>query len=312
MISGFITSWGRYTAQETLAYLLHSSDEEEGTEPDEQVSEEEDFTEADSNFTEDSEEDSEEREGPETYLSKNGEILWTSTPHTRTQRRARAEEVRRNAPGLTRYAWVRAEDIKSTFELFFPSPMQQKLLEMTNLEGQRVFGEDWSNIECNEIQAFIGLLILAGVLNSHHESASSLWDSELGRAIFRITMPLKKFKQLIRILRFNDKRSRAERREQDKLAPIREMWEDWVKRLPLMYRPDTNITVDESLVGFRGRCPFKQYMPKKPAKYGPSPAKRRRCRKCLPHDLKTGIVCSKCHIPICKGHSIVTTVLISL
>lgn len=56
--------------------------------------------------------------------------------------------------------------------------------------------------------------------------------------------------------------SRDERRKQDKLAPIREMWEDWVKRIPLMYRPDTNITVDESLVGFRGRCPFKQYMPK--------------------------------------------------
>ncbi|KAK9977212.1 hypothetical protein ABG768_019033 [Culter alburnus] len=90
----------RYTAQETLAYLLHSSDEEEGTEPDEQVSEEEDFTEADPNFTEDSEEDSEEREGPETYLSKNGEILWTSTPHTRTQRRARAEEVNKDQQGM--------------------------------------------------------------------------------------------------------------------------------------------------------------------------------------------------------------------
>lgn len=90
----------------------------------------------------------------------------------------------------------------------------------------------------------------------------------MGRAIFRTTMALKKFKQLTRIMRFDDKRSRAAMRERDKLAPIREMWEDWVKRLPLMYRPDTNITVDESLVGFRGRCPFKQYMPKKPAKYG--------------------------------------------
>ncbi|XP_042610306.1 uncharacterized protein LOC122143756 [Cyprinus carpio] len=42
-----------------------------------------------------------------------------------------------------------------------------------------------------------------------------------------------------------------------------------------------------------------------PSRAGPTPTKRRRCRKCLPHDLKTGIVCSKCHIPICKGHSIV-------
>ncbi len=28
------------------------------------------------------------------------------------------------------------------------------------------------------------------------------------------------------------------------------------------------MTVDERLVAFRGRCNFKQYMPKKPAKYG--------------------------------------------
>lgn len=35
-----------------------------------------------------------------------------------------------------------------------------------------------------------------------------------------------------------------------------------------MYHPDLNITVDECLVGFRGRCTFKQYMPSKPAKYG--------------------------------------------
>lgn len=106
--------------------------------------------------------------------------------------------------------------------------MQQRLLDMTGLEGQRVFGEGWANIEHEEIQAFIGLLILAGVLKSHNELAVSLWDSEMGRAIFRATMSLNKFKQ---ILRFDDKRSRAVRREHDKLAPIRQMWEDWVKRL---------------------------------------------------------------------------------
>lgn len=29
-----------------------------------------------------------------------------------------------------------------------------------------------------------------------------------------------------------------------------------------------NVTVDERLVAFRARCPFRQYMPTKPAKYG--------------------------------------------
>ncbi|KRZ55881.1 PiggyBac transposable element-derived protein 4 [Trichinella nativa] len=35
-----------------------------------------------------------------------------------------------------------------------------------------------------------------------------------------------------------------------------------------MYNPSENVTVDERLYSFKGRCQFRQYMPKKPAKYG--------------------------------------------
>ncbi|KRY04854.1 hypothetical protein T01_11867 [Trichinella spiralis] len=35
-----------------------------------------------------------------------------------------------------------------------------------------------------------------------------------------------------------------------------------------MYNPSENVTVDERLYPFKGRCQFRQYMPKKPAKYG--------------------------------------------
>jgi hypothetical protein len=71
------------------------------------------------------------------------------------------------------------------------------------------------------------------------------------------------------VLRFDDKSDRGGRRADDKLAaPIRYFWEHWEEILSKFYNPGTNVTVDEQLVGFRGRCPFKQYIPKKPAKYG--------------------------------------------
>lgn len=38
--------------------------------------------------------------------------------------------------------------------------------------------------------------------------------------------------------------------------------------LGLFYRPSEHLTVDEQLVGFRGRCPFKQYNQSKPARFG--------------------------------------------
>lgn len=46
------------------------------------------------------------------------------------------------------------------------------------------------------------------------------------------------------------------------------IWDKWVQQLHFLYNPGTHITVDECLVLFCGRCPFRQYMQRKPAKYG--------------------------------------------
>ncbi|XP_029900730.1 piggyBac transposable element-derived protein 4-like [Myripristis murdjan] len=35
-----------------------------------------------------------------------------------------------------------------------------------------------------------------------------------------------------------------------------------------MFNPGPEVTVDERLLHFRGKCPFRQYMPSKPGKYG--------------------------------------------
>ncbi|KAJ8378180.1 hypothetical protein AAFF_G00245280 [Aldrovandia affinis] len=70
------------------------------------------------------------------------------------------------------------------------------------------------------------------------------------------------------VLRFDNWDTRPGCRQQTKLVPISEIWEKWVARLPLIYNPSADITVDECLVAFRGWCPFQQYMPSKPLKYG--------------------------------------------
>ncbi|XP_036842833.1 uncharacterized protein LOC118965935 [Oncorhynchus mykiss] len=81
-------------------------------------------------------------------------------------------------------------------------------------------------------------------------------------------MPLKLFHTYSRLLRFVDRESRPTRCVTDKLAAIRGVWDKWVERLPVLYNPGPDVTVDEQLVPFRGRCPFRQNMPSKPAKYG--------------------------------------------
>jgi hypothetical protein len=78
-------------------------------------------------------------------------------------------------------------------------------------------------------------------------------------------MSLQSFKDLLRFLRFDD---RQHRNKSDCLSPIRFLFDRFAKELPRHLVPSENMTVDEQLVPFRGRCSFIQYMPNKPVKYG--------------------------------------------
>ena len=52
------------------------------------------------------------------------------------------------------------------------------------------------------------------------------------------------------------------------MTHVRELWELFIQKCRTCYNPSANCTIDEQLVGFRGRCPFRVYMPQKLDKYG--------------------------------------------
>lgn len=62
------------------------------------------------------------------------------------------------------------QDIKSSFELFISDSVQKIILDYTNREGRRVFEERWKEIDQTGLQAYFGVLILAGVFRSKGES----------------------------------------------------------------------------------------------------------------------------------------------
>lgn len=181
-------------------------------------------------------------------------------PTPQTPGRLSKENIMHTTPGPTRFACPHAEDILSAFALFMHDEIRKIITEMTNAEGRRVYGDSWKETDWVELQGYIGLLILSGVYWSHTEATTGLWHAETGRPIFRVS--LKCFQVLTRVIRFDDKNTRADRREHDKLAAIREVWDLWVHRLPQLYNPGPDVTADECLV------PFKQYLPTKLGKYG--------------------------------------------
>lgn len=120
-----------------------------------------------------------------------------------------------------------------------------------------------------EIEALLGLLLLAGVKKCNHLNAEDLFKTN-GTApeMFRLTMSLQRFRILLRYLRFDNLQDREDRRSVDKLAPIRDLFSIFVANCKKNYNLSQQVTVDEKLEAFRGRCGFRQYMPLKPNKYG--------------------------------------------
>ena len=70
------------------------------------------------------------------------------------------------------------------------------------------------------------------------------------------------------MLRFDNAGERRQNRSPDKLQPIRKVFDLWNSILQDAFIPGANLTVDEQLLTFRGKCPFRQYIPSKLGKYG--------------------------------------------
>lgn len=120
-----------------------------------------------------------------------------------------------------------------------------------------------------EIKALIGMLYLAGRLRAHRLNTLDLWNNQgHGVEIFGLVMSKKRFHFLLSYLRFDDRKTRQERLKKDRLCHVRELFQKFVDNCRISYSPGADVTLDEKLEGFRGRCPFFQYLPSKPGKYG--------------------------------------------
>ncbi|KAJ8941499.1 hypothetical protein NQ314_010383 [Rhamnusium bicolor] len=81
-------------------------------------------------------------------------------------------------------------------------------------------------------------------------------------------MSTKRFAVLLACLRFDTHEERMLRVKIDPAAAISHIFEKFNQNSQSTYSLGANVTVDEILVGFRGRYKFKMYLPSKPVKYG--------------------------------------------
>lgn len=79
---------------------------------------------------------------------------------------------------------------------------------MANLAVRRVYGANLKDLDVPHVQAYTGLLILAGVYKSKGEARVSLWHADTGVERFPGTRSLKTFHVFSRVIRFDDRETR--------------------------------------------------------------------------------------------------------
>lgn len=205
------------------------------------------------------------------YIGKDG-YIWSTEPKKvgRTPKR----NLLIGKPG-PKNAAVLVTSPEEAFGLFINNEMVQIITRWTNqkiilvrekFNSRQGFAYDTSE---SELRAFIGILLFLGATKSSKEALSSIWAEDgTGKPLCIAAMSQKRFTFISYCLRFDDSQSREERKKNDKLAPIRQIFDMFVTACHSNYTPGPDCTVDESLLSFRGRCGFKQYIPNKPSKYG--------------------------------------------
>ncbi|XP_046405017.1 piggyBac transposable element-derived protein 4-like [Ischnura elegans] len=259
-------------ANEDPALVEDLGEESDLDSQDEVVQREDDSaTEQEEGATEDEEEEDDIRTGY--FIGRDKHTKWTRKPSPAAARRIQCHNIITHLPGVRGEA-KNAKTILQCWECLFSTEMLELIVESTNkyidsVKDKFARERDAKGTDVIEIKAFIGLLYLAGAYRGNRQSLEELWGTE-GDGIekFGLAMSIKRFKFLIRCIRFDDRTSRGQRKVYDRLCPIRELFDHFVRNCRKNYIPGENVTVDEMLPGFRGRCAFRQYIPSKPSKYG--------------------------------------------
>ena len=140
-----------------------------------------------------------------------------------TTARARGRNILHQQGGTKRFIWARVDTAPDIFfELF--GQQSFSMIQARTLEKAKLQNDDEFQLSIDKLHAFVGLCIIRGEIKGRVEPLHSFWDTDYGRRIFTETMSRNKFLKILRFIRFDDKRTRPRRRENDKYAPIRDLW----------------------------------------------------------------------------------------
>lgn len=203
--------------------------------------------------------------------SLNAESVWSNV-------KARDQTFTCNTvrPTIADFVPNSASDVIEFFQLFLTDEILEIIVTETNRNGKQNLQDQmtsprsrlaaWKDTNVDEMKRFIGILLWMGLMKL--PSISSYWsrDCLYRNGIASTTMTRNRFQLLLRMWHFAD--NHDEQAANDRLHKIRHVLNLFVANFASARQPGEDLVVDETMVPFRGRLKFKQYIPAKTHKYG--------------------------------------------
>lgn len=156
------------------------------------------------------------------------------------------------------------------FERIFNSEIISIIVLQTNLYASQKKSINWEEITDHEVKALIGCFILMSIHELPH--IENYWSSDPVLRVEAISqiMTAKRFKKIIENIHCNNNLANLPRSnpQHDKLHKLRPIIDLLNSNIENCYSASSFLSVDESMIPFKGRSSMKQYMPMKPIKRG--------------------------------------------
>ena len=163
------------------------------------------------------------------------------------------------------------------FKLYFDGELVGDIKQESNSYAEQLLANptartkslrDWVATTTNELYAFFALVILMGVIVK--KSMKDYWSKRavIETPFFAEVFSRKRFLQILRVLHFVGNSSVPPGPRSDRIWKIRPIYDFLVDRFSNIFIPGKHLCIDESLLLWKGRLFFKQYIPKKRNRFG--------------------------------------------
>ena len=181
-------------------------------------------------------------------------------------RKAEIEKVDLSWKGEPRQVPGILETPLKYFQKFFDDELLELIVEQSNVFALQTEGCNLC-LTAEELKVFMSIILLFGVIKVPYYRMH--WEAATRYPQIADKMGRQRFDKIKRFLHFNDNNKAKKPGEQgfDKLYKIRPVLSH-IRSKFLEVSPEEHHSIDEQMIPFKGRSNLRQYLPKKPTKWG--------------------------------------------